>query len=45
MRRIIQPFTIVERVLRDRIAYFAEVARGEGLPRKIGNLRRAGTYG
>ena len=32
MRRIIQPFTIVERVLRDRIAYFAEIARGEALP-------------
>ncbi len=38
MRRIIQPFTIVERVLRDRIAYFAEIARGEELPRKIGDL-------
>jgi len=39
MRRIIQPFNIVERVLRDRIAYFAEIARGEELPRKIADLR------
>ena len=38
MRRIIQPFNIVERVLRDRIAYFAEIARGEELPRKIADL-------
>ena len=38
MHRIIQPFTIVERMLRDRIAYFAEIARGEELPRKITDL-------
>jgi hypothetical protein len=38
MRRIIQPFNIVERVLRDRIAYFAEITRGEELPRKITDL-------
>jgi len=42
MRRIIQPFNIVERVLRDRIAYFAEIARGEELPYQA-ILRRAGT--
>lgn len=38
MRHIVQPFTIVERVLRDRTAYFAEVSRGEGLPGKIADL-------
>ena len=45
MRRIIQPFTIVERVLRDRIAYFAEIARGEELPRKIGDLLIVTVFG
>jgi hypothetical protein len=35
MRHIIGSFTIVERVLRDRIAYFAEIGRGEDLPGKI----------
>ena len=38
MRRIIQPFNIVERVLRDRTSYFAEIAHGQALPHKIGEL-------
>jgi hypothetical protein len=38
MRRIIEPFNIVERVLRDRTAYFAEIGRSEALPRKIVDL-------
>jgi hypothetical protein len=38
MRRIIQPFNIVERVLRDRLTYFIEIAHGEGLPHKIADL-------
>ena len=38
MRRIIQPFNIVERVLRDRVSYFVEIARGEELPHKIADL-------
>jgi len=41
MRHIVQPFAIVERVLRDRIGYFAEIARGEELPYQA-ILRRAG---
>ena len=45
MRRIIQPFNIVERVLRDRISYFAEIARGEALPHKIGELLAITTFG
>jgi hypothetical protein len=38
MRQIVQPFAIVERVLRDRIGYFGEIARGEALSRKIADL-------
>jgi hypothetical protein len=45
MRRIIQPFTIVERVLRDRTAYFAEIARGEALPSKIIHLLAITVFG
>jgi len=45
MRRIIQPFNIVERVLRDRISYFAEIARGEALLHKIGELLAITTFG
>jgi hypothetical protein len=36
MRRIIQPFDIVERVLRT-LPTFAEIARGQALPHKIGD--------
>ncbi|MBN1886903.1 MAG: hypothetical protein JW850_02900 [Thermoflexales bacterium] len=49
MRRIIQlfvrPFAIVERVLRNRIAYFAELGHGEGLPGKIADLLSVTTLG
>jgi len=45
MRRIIQPFAIVERVLRDRIAYLAEIARGEELSRKIADLLTVTIFG
>ena len=45
MRRIIQPFNIVERVLRDRIAYFTEIARGEALPGKIGDMLAVTVFG
>jgi hypothetical protein len=45
MRRIIQPFAIVERVLRDRIAYFAEIGRGEKLPAKIADLLAITVFG
>jgi hypothetical protein len=45
MRRIIQPFSIVERVLRDRTAFFAEIARGEALPRKIAELLAIMVFG
>ena len=38
MRQLFQPFTIVERVLRERVAYFGEIARGEGLRQKIADL-------
>jgi hypothetical protein len=38
MRRMIQPFAIVERVLRNRVSYFAEIARGEDLRGKIADL-------
>ena len=38
MRHILRPFTIVERVLRDRVTYFAEIARGEALQQKIADL-------
>lgn len=45
MRRILQPFAIVERVLRDRIAYFAEIGRGEKLPAKIADLLAITVFG
>ena len=45
MRRIIQPFAIVERVLRDRIAYLAEIARGQELSRKIADLLAVTLFG
>jgi hypothetical protein len=45
MRRIIQPFNIVERVLRDRITYFAEIARGEALSHKIADLLAVTIFG
>jgi hypothetical protein len=45
MRRIIQPFNIIERVLRDRTAYFAEIGRGEALPRKIADLLAITVFG
>jgi len=45
MRRIWQPFAIVERVLRDRIAYFAEIGRGEKLPAKIADLLAITVFG
>jgi hypothetical protein len=45
MRRIIQPFNIVERVLRDRISYLAEIARGEALLHKIGELLAITIFG
>ncbi len=45
MRRIIQPFAIVERVLRDRTAYFAEIGRGEALPSKLADLLIVSTLG
>ena len=45
MRRIFQPFAIVERVLRDRIAYFAEIGRGEKLPAKIADLLAITVFG
>jgi len=45
MRRIIQPFDIVERVLRDRFTYFGEIARGEALPDKIGDLLAVTIFG
>ena len=45
MRHIIQPFGIVERVLRDRIAIFAEIARGEALPAKIADLLTVTVFG
>jgi hypothetical protein len=45
MRRIIQPFDIVERVLCDRIAYFTEIARGEALPSKIGDMLAVTVFG
>jgi len=38
MRNILRPFAIVERVLRNRIAYYAEIARGETLQQKIADL-------
>lgn len=38
MRTILRPFTIVERVLRNRTAYFAEISRGEALQDKIADL-------
>ena len=45
MRRIIQPFDIVERVLRDRFTYFAEIARGQALPHKISDLLAVTIFG
>ena len=45
MRRIIRPFAIVERVLRDRIAYFAEIGRGEKLLAKIADLLAITVFG
>ncbi len=45
MRRILQPFDIVERVLRERFTYFAEIARGEALPHKIGDLLAVTIFG
>jgi len=45
MRRIIQPFNIVERILRDRIAYLAEIAGGKALPHKIGGLLAVTIFG
>lgn len=45
MRRVIQPFNIVERVLRDRIAYFGEIARDEDLMHKIGDLLAVTIFG
>jgi hypothetical protein len=38
MHHLIQAFAIIERVLRDRVAYFAELGRGERLPAKIADL-------
>lgn len=38
MRNILRPFAVVERVLRNRIAYYAEIARGETLQQKIADL-------
>jgi len=38
MRHIFGPFAVVERVLRDRVTYFAEIARGEALQQKIADL-------
>ena len=45
MRHIIRPFNIVERVLRDRIAYFAEIAREQALLHKIGDLLAITIFG
>lgn len=45
MRRIVHPFNIVERVLRDRTGYFAEIARGEALPHKIADLLAVTLFG
>ena len=45
MRHMIQPFNIVERVLRDRIAYFAEIAREQALLHKIGDLLAVTIFG
>lgn len=45
MRRVIQPFNIVERVLRDRIAYFGEIARDEALLHKVGDLLAVTIFG
>jgi hypothetical protein len=38
MRQLLRPFTIVERVLRERVGYFGEIARGESLQQKIADL-------
>jgi hypothetical protein len=38
MRHIVKSFLLVERILRDRIRYFAAVREGEGLAGKIGRL-------
>lgn len=38
MRYLIGSFAIVERVLRDRMAYFGEISRDEALPAKIARL-------
>jgi len=45
MRRIVHPFNIVERVLRDRTGYFAEIARGEALPHRIADLLAVTLFG
>jgi hypothetical protein len=45
MRHIIQSFAIVERVLRDRLAYFAEIHRGEALRGKIAHSLTVVTFG
>jgi len=38
MRYLIGSFAIVERILRDRLAYFEEISRGEALPATIARL-------
>ncbi len=45
MHSVFHSFAIVERVLRDRLAYFADIGRGEQLPGKIGDLLTVTTVG
>lgn len=45
MRRFVQSFAIVERVLRDRMGYFAEIARGQELSCKIADLLTVTIFG
>ncbi len=38
MRHIIRSFTIIEHILRNRLAYLSEISHGDKLPDKIANL-------